>query len=315
MVQIMPTGSVSSPRVYSILALATIIWGANFNLVKHVLADMNALTAAAARFDIAALVMLVICLVRGERIPFVRHGATYATLGLVGICGFNVLFFFGMRSTSAVNGALIMAGNPLLTAALAFVMTGVRLNQRQIVALPIACAGVAFVVLGGGAHLQLERGDLLLMGASLSWALYNVLVGQRLPREVSSLANTTGVMTAGAVGLTALALVDSAPVHVPGTDALVSLLLMSLGGSVLAYLFWNAGIARVGAPRAALFINLVPVTSMVIAALEGQAPTWVQQVGGAVVIGAVLLASWPVRATLALPTEPARRAALGRCDA
>jgi drug/metabolite transporter (DMT)-like permease len=311
----MPAVSSSPPRVYSVLALATIIWGANFNLVKHVLADMDALTAAAARFDIAALVMIVICLVRGERIPLLRHGVAYATLGLVGICGFNVLFFFGMRSTSAVNGALIMAGNPLLTAALAFALTGVRLNWRQIAALPIACAGVAFVVLGGGAHWQLERGDLLLLGASLSWALYNVLVGQRLPRDVSSLANTTGVMTAGAVGLSALALVDAAPIHVPGTDALVSLLLMSLGGSVLAYLFWNAAIARVGASRAALFINLVPVSSMVIAALEGQAPTWAQQVGGAVVIGAVLVASWPVKATPALRVEPAPRAALSRCDA
>lgn len=316
MVPTMPTAPVSSPRVYSLVAVAAIIWGANFNLVKHVLADMDALTAAAARFDIAALVMMVICLVRGERVPLLRHGAAYATLGLVGICGFNVLFFFGMRSTSAVNGALIMAGNPLLTATLAFALTGARLNRRQIVALPIACAGVAFVVLGGGAHWQLERGDLLLLGASLSWALYNVLVGQRLPREVSSLANTTGVMTAGAIGLTALALFDSAPVHLPGSDALVSLLLMSLGGSVLAYLFWNAGIARLGAPRAALFVNLVPVSSMVIAALEGQAPGWVQQVGGAVVIGAVLVASWPVKAApLALRAEPARRAALGRCDA
>jgi drug/metabolite transporter (DMT)-like permease len=298
-----------------LLALATLIWGANFNLVKHVLVDMHALTAAAARFDIAAVVMLAICVVRGERIPVLRYGATYATLGLVGICGFNVLFFFGMRSTSAVNGALIMAGNPLLTAALAFVLTGSRLNPRQIAALPIACAGVAFVVLGGGAHWQLERGDLLLLGASLSWALYNVLVGQRLPQEVSSLANTTGVMTAGAIALSVLALVKGAPVQVPHTDALVSLLLMSLGGSVLAYLFWNAGIARLGASRAALFVNLVPVSSMAIAALEGQAPTWVQQVGGAVVIGAVLVASWPVKADPPLRTEPARRPALDRCDA
>jgi drug/metabolite transporter (DMT)-like permease len=301
--------------VYLLVALATLIWGANFNLVKHVLVDMTALTAAAARFDIAAVVMLAICALRGERIPVLRHGATYAALGLVGICGFNVLFFFGMQSTSAVNGALIMAGNPLLTATLGFVLTGSRLNQRQIAALPIACAGVAFVVLGGGAHWQLERGDLLLLGASLSWALYNVLVGQRLPREVSSLANTTGVMTAGAIALSVLALVKGAPVQVLHTDALVSLLLMSLGGSVLAYLFWNAGIARLGASRASLFLNLVPVSSMVIAALEGQAPTWVQQIGGAVVIGAVLVASWPVKAGSPLRTEPARPPVLERCDA
>jgi drug/metabolite transporter (DMT)-like permease len=301
--------------LYVPLVLATIVWGANFNLAKHVLVDMDALAAGAARFDIAAAILVVICLVRRERIPWLRHGATYATLGLVGICGFNVLFFYGMQSTSAVNGALIMAANPLLTAFLAFALTGSRLSPRQTIALPIAFGGVAFVVLGGGAHWHLGRGDLLLLGGSISWAVYNVLVAQRLPREVGSLANTTAVMIAGAFALTALAVAHPAPVHIPRTDAFVSLLMMSLGGSVLAYLFWNAGIARLGASRAALFMNLVPVSSMVIAALEGQAPTWVQQVGGAVVMGAVMLASWPSKAPLPSRTAATRNDALGRCDA
>jgi len=301
--------------VYTPLVLATMIWGSNFNLAKHVLVDMNALSAAAARFDIAAAVMVAICLLRRERIPWLRHGATYATLGLIGICGFNVLFFFGMQSTSAVNGALIMAANPLLTALLAFALTGSRLSPRQMLALPIAFAGVAFVVLGGGAHWHLGRGDLLLLGGSLCWALYNVLVAQRLPREVGSLANTTGVIAAGAIALSTLAIAYAAPVDIPRTDALMSLLVMSLGGSVLAYLFWNAGVTRLGASRAALFMNLVPVSSMVIATFEGQAPSWVQQVGGVIVMSGVVLASWPSKTIRPLRTEVAQRDPLGRCDA
>lgn len=290
--------------VYLLPALATILWGANFNLSKHVLADMDALTAAAARFDIAAAVMWLVCLARGQGVPLWRHARIYGALGLIGIGAFNVLFFFGMQTTSAVNGALIMAANPLLTALLAMAFTKARLRPRQLVALPIALAGVAFVVLGGGASLHIRQGDLLMMAGSVCWAVYNVMVGERLPRDVSGLANTTALMTAGAAVLTAVALAAGAPVRVPHDGALASLLFMAIGGSVLAYLFWNAGIARVGAARAALFMNLVPVSSMTIAALEGQAPTWVQLAGGAVVIGAVLLSSWPGRA--ALPYREAR---------
>lgn len=300
---------------YLLLALATVMWGANFNLAKHVLADMDALSAAAARFAIAAALLWLYCLVRGERVPLLRHARSYATLALVGIVGFNVLFFVGMQSTSAVNGALIMAANPLLTALLAFAVTGARMRPRQLAALPIALGGVVFVVLGGGAHLHIDHGDLFVLGGSLCWALYNVLVGQHMPRDASGLANTTGILTAGALVLAVVALLAGSTIHLPTSDALVSLVLMSIGGSVLAYLFWNAGVARLGAGRAALFMNIVPVSSMVIAALEGSAPTWVQQVGGAVVVGGVMLAAWPSAA--ALPPRPATGApdVARSCDA
>lgn len=276
---------------YALLAATAVMWGANFNLSKHVLVDLHALVAGAARFDIAALVMLAITFIQGQRVPLIRHGVAYATLGLVGIAGFNVLFFYGMQMTSAVNGALIMALNPLLTALLAYLLKVHRPDTRQLVAFPIGAAGVAVVVLGGGAQLRIDDGDLLMLAGNLCWAFYNVMVGKMLPRDVGGLANTTGVMVAGAMALTLVALLAGAPVATPGSDALGSLLLMSLGGSVLAYLFWNAGIARLGAARTALFLNLVPVSSMVISAFEGRPPTWAQLAGGAVVIAAVSFAS------------------------
>lgn len=307
----MPSRFVLAP-----LALATILWGANFNLAKRVLAEMPALDAAAARFDIAAVIMLAICLARGERIPAWRHLRVYAGLGSVGIAAFNLLFFCGMRSTSAVNGALIMGANPLLTALLAHFVAGASLRPRQWLAMPIALAGVAFTVVGGSTELHVAHGDLLMIGGSLCWAIYNVFVGLHLPRDVSGLANTTGVMTAGALVLTGVALAAGAPLQLPHAGALSALLVMSLGGSVLAYLFWNAGVSRIGAARAAVFMNLVPVSSMAIAALEGQAPTGTQVLGGAVVIGALLMASWPTQASLAPVAEAAAsRRAMPKCSA
>ena len=53
------------------------------------------------------------------------------------------------------------------------------------------------------------------------------------------------------------------------------------------YLFWNVGIAKLGPARAAIFMNLVPVASMVIAAFSGAPPNHAQLLGDALVIGAV----------------------------
>ncbi len=283
---------------YALLAVATILWGANFKLSKHVLADEHALVAAAARFDIAAAVMLSLCAIRRTPVPLLRHGRAYAILGAVGVAGFNALFFYGMKWTSPVNGALIMATSPLLTATLAYFVSGDRLGIRQLLALPIALGGVVFVVLGGGARVHIAFGDVLMLAGSLCWAIYNVLTGKMMPRGVDGFANTAAIMLAGGLALTVAAALAHTRVAVPHAGAFASLMAMSLGGTVLSYLFWNAGIARLGAARTALFMNVVPVSAMAFSVLEGRAPTLTQIAGGAAVIGAVTLAAWPSGAGL-----------------
>lgn len=221
----------------------------------------------------------------------------------MGIGGFNLLFFFGMQSTSAVNGALIMALNPLLTTLLAFLMLGEHPTPRQMAAFPLGLAGVAVVVLGGGASLHVATGDLLMLGANLCWAAYNVLGRKLMPKDASGVANTTGIMLAGALVLLLAAGLSGAPLALPGPQAGAALVLMAVGGSVLAYLFWNAGLTRLGAGRTALFLNLVPVSSMLIAAVGGTSPTLAQVLGGAVVLGSVSLAMLPARRRVALAAD------------
>ena len=238
--------------------------------------------------------MLILAALRGERTPWRRHIGAYMLLGLVGICGFNLLFFFGMQSTSAVNGALIMALNPLLTSLLAHFALGERLRPQQWLALPVGIFGVAVLLFGGGAHFRIVPGDALMLGACVSWAAYNVLCRNWVPKDVGGLANTAGIMSCGAAVLTAVALLMQVPLHLPSLYAGEALLGMVMGGTVLSYLFWNAGIARFGAARTALFMNLVPVTSMLIAAVSGAMPTSTQWLGGAVVIGAVLFSNVPL---------------------
>src|SRR5258708_1125565 len=89
---------------YLMVVLATVFWGANFNLSKRGVAEMEPRAAAALRFVIASLLLAAICALRGERTPWRRHLSVYVMLGGVGVGGFNVLFFFGMETATAVNG-------------------------------------------------------------------------------------------------------------------------------------------------------------------------------------------------------------------
>lgn len=282
--------SLSLLKTYLLTALAAIFWGANFNLAKPVVAEMHPFIAAATRYLIAAALMLLIMRYKGENLSF-RHAKTYLMLGIVGVFGFNLLFFLGMQSTSVVNGALIMALNPLLTSLLAFFTMQQRPSRRQLIAFPFGLFGVAVVVMGAGKHLQIEVGDLFILAACLSWAFYNVLAKKLMPTDTSGVTSTAGIMSVGALALTVVALLSGQTFIMPSPTAGIALIIMSVCGGVLSYLFWNASIAKLGAAQTAIFINLVPVASMLIETAIGTIPTTTQWIGGVLVIGAVTFAS------------------------
>ncbi len=287
-------------NTYFLVATAAFFWGANFLLGGYLIHDISPPWAAAFRFMLGALLMFVIAGVKRERVlpAFREHAATYAMLGAVGIVGFNLLFFYALRYTSANNAALIMATNPLLTTLLAAMTLRERPGVRHLLALPIALAGVVIVVTHGNPgdllELRLSRGDVLMLCANMFWALYNVLCSRYMP-QASPLVNTTWIMATAAALLLALAIASGTQPAALGEKASISIVVMAIGGTVLAYLFWSIGIARLGAARTAIFLNLVPVFTMLLGVLIEDLPTAAQLVGGSLVLVGVAISMWHAR--------------------
>ncbi len=287
-------------NIFLLVTASAFFWGANFVLGGIVLQDIPPLWAAAMRFVIGAALMFAIVGWRKEAMfgMLRRNAGAYLMLGIVGIVAFNLFFFYALRYTSANNAALIMATNPLLTTLLAAVFLGERPTSRHLIALPIALTGVAVVITKGNMHsliaLKISLGDLLMFAANGFWALYNVLSRRYMPQG-SSLVNTTWIMAVGAAVLLGIALASDAHLAPLGIHAGISMAVMTVGGTVLAYLFWSIGIARLGAARTAIFLNLVPVFAMLLGAVVATMPTAVQLVGGLLVLGGVTIAILPPR--------------------
>jgi drug/metabolite transporter (DMT)-like permease len=291
-------------NIYLLVTIASFFWGANFLLGGYVIHDITPLWAAAMRFVFGAMLMFAIAGMKRENLlaPLRKNFGIYAMLGVVGIVCFNLFFFNALRYTSANNAALIMATNPLLTTLFAAVMLGERPGMRHLIALPVALAGVAVVVAHGNLNsllaLHLSIGDVSMLCADIFWALYNVLCRRYMP-QASPLVNTTWIMAAGAAVLLCIALGSGAPLAEPGVRAGVSMLVMTVGGTVLAYLFWSMGIARLGAAHTSIFLNLVPVFAMLLGALVESTPTAPQLVGGLLVLGGVIVSMLPSRRPVA----------------
>lgn len=277
--------------------IATVLaWAITYHVGKHAVGMMAPLQVAIWRFTIASLV-LVPWVVLSEGIHWRNLGANLvplAVMGVVGVSGFNLGMFYGLRETSAVNAALIMAFNPALTAVLAALVAGERIRPLRWFGLLLGIAGVLTVVTRGSWRallgLSFGHGELLLLGGSLAWALYSV-VPRRFVRDLSALQITAASIVISVIAMMALATHWHQPPLVwPPTPALPSLLFMGVGASALAYIWWNAGVLRVGPGRAAIFMNLTPLLTAGIGILLGQPLVQAQWIGAGLVIAGVLCA-------------------------
>jgi drug/metabolite transporter (DMT)-like permease len=275
-----------------------IFTGATFNLAKYTIGYFSPSFAAACRFGLAAVVMLIILIfTEGIKKNQLQNNAIwYVVLGIVGIFGFNALFFVGLKNTSPVNGALIMGLNPLLTTIFARIILKDNITKRQVIGIFFAFIGVLLVITQGSIEtiktLSMSGGDLIIFAGNTCWALYGVL-GRRFVKGGTPLSTTTYTMIIGAVGLIVVSSFTSNLVPLPNIPirAWGAIAFMAFFTSVLGYLWWNQGIKEIGANKTSLFFNFVPVVTMIISFAIGTPITVFQIIGAALVIFGVLAAS------------------------
>ncbi|WP_243524855.1 DMT family transporter [Bacillus pseudomycoides] len=285
-------------KVYVQLLGFAIFTGGTFNASKYAVQYFSAIHIAAWRFGIAAFVML--CLLKIGKHFDIEAGkgnvVYYILLGIVGVFGFNFFFFLGMKDTEAINGSLIMATNPLVTMILASVILREKIVRQQAIGMGFALLGVAFVITNGSflviQNLAFSKGDFYILLGNICWALYGVL-GRKFIRGSSPMQTTAYTMTVGSLIFIMMSFMQKSVV--PALEipllAWLSIIFMAIGMSVLGYLWWNNGIAQIGAARTSLFFNLVPVVTMLISFIEGVNITVAQCIGMILVITGVLYSS------------------------
>jgi drug/metabolite transporter (DMT)-like permease len=225
--------------------------------------------------------------------PRPRDWATVAGAGLLGNTAFHVLMVTGIHRTSPAHAALLIALSPVFAALLARGALGEPLGRRRLAAILLAFAGVVAIVLrgatqAGGAWL----GDLLSLGASLSWAAYTVLgkplLARARPRDVTTWAALIGALPLVPVGLPGLLEVPWAALS-PGRWLLLAYL--SAGTIALANLLWYWALARTATARVVAFSYLVPLTATGVSLGAGQETLTLPLVlGAAAVVSGVALA-------------------------
>ena len=216
-------------------------------------------------------------------------------LGMTGIFSYNYFFFGGLKIVEAGKASMIIAINPVITAIIAGLFLGEGFNFKKVIGVVIALLGAFTIITDGQPWLifqvGLDRGELLLFGAVISWTTYT-LVGKIILKKLSPLKATAYACFMGTISLFPFAIQNGLREMVIRLNFQDFLNLFYLGffATVLGFIWFYQGIKEIGAGKAAVFINLVPLFGVLSGAIflnERLAPTLM--IGGAVVLFGVTL--------------------------
>jgi drug/metabolite transporter (DMT)-like permease len=286
----------ASIRAHAALLTMAVIWAVNFSVSKVALQEVSPLAFNGLRFPFAA-VLLYLALRRRGRIvhPTKSDRVRLALLGLFGNLFYQVFFIFGLYHTTAGNASLLLAGTPIVTALLSSAVGHERVSLRVWIGVLATFAGILLIVttslqrdVGQGSIL----GDLIMLGATITWALYTV-GSKPLIVRYDSITVTAWTLWMGTIGLVLVGLPD-----VLSTDfaaltwgtwaAILYAGALSIG---VAYMFWYYGVQEIGNTRTSVYTNLVPILALATAWLWlGEVPAVMQLVGAGIIIAGVTIA-------------------------
>lgn len=283
---------------YVLLALSSLFWAGNTIVGRAAVGLVPPATLTFVRWALALLVLSPFALPQLTRDwPAIRRHVVAITLfSLTGSAGYNVIAYWALHYTQAINSLLLQSVAPLFVALWSFALFRDRLTPVQAAGIATSMTGALVIICRGDlevlTHFAFNIGDLMILVALVFYALYTALLRVRpAMHPLSFLAATVGASAALMVPPVGA---EVATGHLPVFDAatLAAFAYVAIFPSVLAYFCLNRGIELIGANRAAPFMHLMPVFGSILAMLVlGERPQPLHAAGYALVLAGVALAA------------------------
>ena len=264
-------------KIYGFMVLAALFWSGAFIAGKYAGPFIPTFTLTFLRFFFASLIL---CILSGaarkkeeDRFRLKKeHLPIFLFTGIVGMFGYHVFFFIALKYTTAINSSIIGAMNPIVTIVIAALFLRNKIPAKQIAGILLSFFGVLLTITGADVEtlvqLDFNRGDLWMAAAVICWAAYGVFSkskGAGIPPfwlTYYSFLVCTLILIPFVIWEKPWQLLAQAP-----PQAWMAVLYMSIFASVAGYMIQQIAIKQIGPSKTSIFINLVPVFSMVLATL------------------------------------------------
>ncbi|TFF91266.1 DMT family transporter [Candidatus Thorarchaeota archaeon] len=288
---------------YGTLILAMFFLGGSWVSADIIVEIAPPFTIGFFRFLIATLPFFLLVKATGGSVRRVFSGSNVRLVllaGLTGVFGYGVLFLFGMRLTTAAQGAIIAGFNPTSITIFAHFIHREALDKRwQYAGLLLSFAGVVFVI-GVQALLDFQIdyfiGNLTILAAMMMWGLYSS-VGKEAMKEISAAELNFGGSLIGSI-LFGIGAITEGVWSLPALSQPMFWLNVSFLGllvTFVSFFMYFESIRNLGATRAGGFINLVPVFGTLLSFLVLSEPIyWPFVVGLALVVTGISVINYPL---------------------
>ena len=287
-------------RAYLYLTLCTLFWSGNFIVGKvATLFEIPPLTLNFYRWFLAFLILCPFTL-KGVIMNYEEIKKNFLVLVIMGftsISVFNSVVYYSLNYTQVLNGVLMISTIPVFIIFFSGLFKTESIRIYQIIGVVISLLGVISIItkldLSLLLSLKLNKGDLWMLVAMISWTTYSLLLG----KKKVNLEPFIFLQTIIIIGLLFLLPMYIAEVFAGKKITLNFPVLMTIGYVVFfagigAYTFWNAAIKLIGPSRSGVFLHMMPIFSSLMAVfLLGEQFSFHHIVGTLLIISGILLSS------------------------
>jgi drug/metabolite transporter (DMT)-like permease len=297
----MPPNTPLYRNPYLLLTLTALFWSGNMVLGRGIRADVPPIALAFWRWIIALALVAPLALPHlKEQWPLLKKAwKTVLVLGLLGVGCYNTFAYIALQYTAATNAVLLNSFIPIVTIALSWLFLGKHLKPIEAIGVAISFTGAATIIARGDLQvllgLSLNLGDVWMLGAVLTWAVYTVGLQWRPagvhPMLMLGALTLVGVLALAPLYAWELGAFGGTARHINlRWEALAGIAYVGIFPSFIGYIFYNKGVAEVGPNKASLFIHLMPVFGTLLsAAFLGELPHLYHLAGIALIFAGIYL--------------------------
>lgn len=261
----------SNRRIYILMVLSAFFWAGAFIAGKLSVPFIPAYTLTFLRFFVATFILYFIVKYKDKsNYKLIKKDVPiFLFTGIIGMFGYHVFFFTALKYTTAINSSLIAATNPIITTILCIIFLKDKITFKRAMGIILSFSGVFLTITNANLstmrNLSLNKGDLLMLVAVCLWAAYSVF-SKSVMHKFSPLILTFYSFLFCTIFLIPFVIYDRPWTFIRQVPyySFMAVVYMSIFASVIGYLVQQMSIKQIGPSKTSIFINLVPIFSIVL---------------------------------------------------
>ena len=280
-----------------LLILVSLVWAGSFIVVDITTKEMDPIDLGFLRFLVATPLMILIAVLRKKPLMLPKKELPWlVVLGLTGVTLLYLFQFLGIHFTNAPTASVLINTNVIFIAILSGLFLHETLTRKRVAGIVLSFIGVFVIMFSDILKQELTFDNLFFIGGILillsafCWAIYS-FVGKRLLKTYDEFVITTYAFGFGTLFYIPFVFLHLGPVlQQTSLNGWLAVLYLALTCSLFGYLGWYYALKHIDASKAAVFLNLIPLFTILMSFFLGTSLTWFFILGAVLILYGVYLA-------------------------